>query len=164
MRRSKKAVIILGIALVILVVALLVYVLPIVSRVRADLKAYETRVAHRDDYTLHTTPLETNVVEDICVKLGIQESSEHCQPNTVVYAPDLFDEIKTYFNNLPNKDKTYDTVQDYLGKYLTSCNKTTSNGHYRCKYDLRGDNIYTVAFYFDENDFYFRIIANVGGS
>lgn len=155
---------VLGTILVILGVLLFVYVLPVVTKVRAGLKAYETHVAYRDNYKLHTTPLATDVVADLCLKLNITESSEHCQPNAVVYAPDLFDEIKTYFKNLPDKDKTYDTVQDYLGSYLVSCHKTTSDGHYACKYDLRGDSIYPIAFFFNENDTYFRIIANTGGS
>ena len=161
MRLSRKAVSILGITLVVL---LILYLAPVVIKVNADLKAYQTRVAYRDDYKLHTTPLSPDVVNDICSKLNIQETNENCQPGVVVYAPDLFDEIKTYFNGLPDQDKTYAIVQQHLGKYLLSCNKTTSDGHYRCRYDLRGDSIYTVAFYFDENDFYFRIIANTGGS
>src|SRR6266498_4081310 len=99
MKLSKKAATVLGIALVIFVIVLFVYVLPIITKMNADLKAYETRVAYRDDYKLHTTPLAKSMVEDICSQLGIRESSDHCQPNAVVYAPDLFEEIKTYFRN-----------------------------------------------------------------
>ena len=123
MRLSKKAAFTLGIALVAFVVLLFAYVLPIATKVRADLRAYETRVAYRDDCKLHTTPLPESVVEDLCLKLDITGSSEHCQPNSVVYAPDLFDEIKTHFNDLPDQDKTYDIVQDKLGVYLDRCEK-----------------------------------------
>ena len=164
MRLSKKAVSLLGITLVVFVLLLFVYVLPIVTRVNADLKAYETRVAYRDDYKLHTTPLATSTVEDVCLRFGIKESSEHCQSNAVVYAPDFFDEIKDYFRNLPDHDKTYDVVQDKLGAYLDYCEKPNPDGHYRCRYDLRGDDVYPVFFYFDKNGTYYRIIANIGGS
>jgi hypothetical protein len=93
MKLSKKAKLILGIALVVLGVLLFAYVLPIVAKVRADLKAYEAQVAYRKDYKLHTTPLSINVVNDICSKLNIEDTSENCRPGAVVYAPDLFDEI-----------------------------------------------------------------------
>ena len=164
MKLSKKALLVSGIALVVLGVLIFVYLLPIVTKVRADLKAYETQVASRNDYKLFTTPLPTDVVHDICSKLNLKETNENCEPDAIVYAPDLFDEITTYFNNLPNQDKTYDAVQAYLGNYLVSCQKTTSDGHYACDYDLRGDRIYPIAFFFDENDVYFQIIANTGGS
>jgi hypothetical protein len=120
-------------------------------------KTIETRVASRDDYKLYATPLTEEVVHDICSKLNLKETSENCQPDAIVYAPDLFDEIKAYFNKLPDQDKTYDTVQDYFGKYLWTCRKTTSTGHYECEYDLRGDNVFPIVFYFDENDFYDEI-------
>jgi hypothetical protein len=164
MKLSKKGMSVLGITLVVLVVLLLVYGLPIVTKVRADLKARETQVAYRNDYKLHTTPLSADVIDDICSKLNIQESSESCQPDAGVYAPDLFDEIKTYFNNLPDHDKTYDIVQEKLGVYLDYCGKPYPNGDYRCRYDIRGDYVYPIFFHFDKNGMYYRIIANIGGS
>lgn len=164
MKLSKKATTVLGIALVTFAVVLFVYVLPIVTKVNADLRAYETQVAYRDNYKLHTTPLDASVVEDICLKLDIKESSEHCQPNNMVFAPDFFDEIKIYFGNLPDQDKTYELVQDKLGAYLDHCEKPAPDGHYRCIYDIRGDERYPIFFYFNKDGFYYRIIANTGGS
>ena len=158
---GKRGATILGITLVIFVVVLFAYVLSIVTKVRADLKAYETRVASRYDNELYTTPLPLSVVEDICLNLGIKESSENCQPNNVVYAPDLFDEIETHFKNLPDREKTYDVVQAKLGAYLDYCEKPDPDGDYRCRYDLRGDDVYPVFFYFDKNGMYYRIIANI---
>ena len=164
MRLSKKVTTIFGIALVVIVVLLYVYVLPFVNKVNQGLNAYETRVAYRDNYKLHTTPLPKNVVDDICSKLEIKTSSENCKPNAVVYAPELFDEIKVYFRDLPNQDKTYDIVQDKLGTYLVYCENPDSDGNYVCHYDLRGDDVYPVAFFFNKAGFYYRIIANIGGS
>jgi hypothetical protein len=128
------------------------------------MKAYKTRIAIRDDYTLHTTPLPESVVDEICSNLSIKETSENCQPNVVVYAPELFDEIKTYFGNLPKQEKTYNVVQEKLGTYLDYCEKPYPDGSYVCHYDLQGDYVYPIFFYFDKNGMYYRIIANVGGS
>lgn len=164
MRLSKKVTTIFGIALVVIVVLLYVYVLPVVNKVNEDLNAYETRVAYRDNYKLHTTPLSKDVVDDICSKLEIKVSSENCKPNVVVYAPELFDEIKVYFKDLPNQDKTYDIVQDKLGAYLVYCENPDPEGDYRCLYDIRRDEVYPIFFYFDKDGFYWRLIANIGGS
>ena len=163
MKLSKKRITILVVLLAFLSL-ICFFVLPIADRTNKDLRAYETRIAYRDNYRLHTTPLTNAMVDDICSKLNIKETSENCQPSAVVYAPDFFNEIKSYFNSLPDQDKTYATVQDRLGKYLVSCEKPDPNGNYLCEYDIRGDEVYPVSFYFNEKDFYFRIFANIGGS
>lgn len=124
---------------------------------------YNTQIAIREDYTLHTTPLRESVINDICLNLNIQASSENCQTNAIVYAPDFFDEIKAYFRDLPNQEKTYATVQEKLGDYLVFCGKPDPDGSYRCKYDLRGDNRYLIFFSYDENNFYYEVTAPVGG-
>jgi hypothetical protein len=164
MKPGKKVAMVLGIALVMVMALLVVSGLPIIAKMNADLKAYETRIAYRDNYKLHTTPLTKSVVEEICSQLGIKESSDHCQPNAVVYAPDLFEDIKTYFGNLPDQDKTHALVQNKLETYLDSCEDPAPDGHYRCRYDLRGDKKYPIFFYFNKDGFYYRIIANTGGS
>lgn len=166
MKRKNKILVALGILLVVCVALVYFYVLPVVNVVYVEMKAYETRVAIRDDYTLYTTPLSESIVEDICLKLGIDQTSENCKKGITVYAPELFDEIKTYFNELPDEEKTYETVENILGEYLIACVPTTSDGHYSCDYDLHGDKKYPIAFFFNEDDFYFQIIANTsrGGS
>ena len=146
MTRKRKILALLGILLLMCTALFYIYILPAAKVVIADMQAYETCVAIRDDYTLHTTPLEKSVVEDICLKLGIQTSSEDCQPNAVVYAPDLFDEIKAYFRDLPDQEKTYATVQDKLGNYRVFCGALNSDGHYSCRYDIKGDNAYSIFF------------------
>ena len=50
---GKRGTTILGITLVIFVVVLFAYVLPIVTKVKADLKAHETRVASRYEIIAH---------------------------------------------------------------------------------------------------------------
>ena len=162
--RLNKKILILGISLIIGSVLLFVYIFPFVHKVDASLLAYETRVANRDNYKLHTTPLLENVVEELCLKLDIMEFSEHCQNGVIVYAPELFGEIKTYFQNLPHPDRTYNVVQDKLGNYLDYCENPYPDGSYVCHYDLRGDNVYPILFFFDKKGTYYRIIANTGGS
>lgn len=164
MRLNKKTIALLGITFVIFVSLIYFYLLPVANTIYTDMKAYETRVAYRDNYKLHTTSLPKSVVEDICLKLGIESSIENCKSNAVVYAPELFDEIKTYFKDMPDQDKTYGTVQDKLGTYLVSCEKPDPDGYYRCRYDLRGDKVYPIFFLFDKDNFYYEIIANIGGS
>lgn len=140
------------------------YLLPAAKTVYVDVKEYETQVAYRDDYTNFTTPLSKDVIDDVCTKLNIQRGSKNCLPGAVVYGPDFFDEIKAYFNNLPEDKKTYEHVEQILGKYQIVCIKVNSKGEYSCDYDLRGDKRYRIAFFFYENGFYYRIMANKGGS
>jgi hypothetical protein len=159
---SKRIIVIF--VIILLIIAALVYVFPIASTVYADMKAYETRVAYRNNYQLHTTPLSTETVNDLCSKLLVSESSEHCKPTAVVYAPDLFDEIKAYFRSLPDNHQNHKTVEVILGPYLTFCETPYPDGSYVCHYDIRGDRVYPIAFFFDKEGFYYRIIANIGGS
>jgi hypothetical protein len=163
MKRSQKLSISLAIVSVVCVLITYLYVLPIVKTVNADMNAYATRIAYRDNYKLHTNPLSNTVVEDICSKLGIKESSENCKPNIVVYAPELFDEVKTYFRNVPDQDKTYSNIENIFGQYLVYCESPVQDGrykgHYRCEYDLQGDQVFPIFFRFDENDFYYEVIA-----
>jgi hypothetical protein len=164
MRLTKRTIIILGISILICGFLSYIYVLPIFNEINSDNNIYATHVADRNNYKLHTTPLSKSVVDDICSKLMIEKTSENCKDGAVVYMPDFYDDIKTYFWNLPSQDRTYHTVQDKLGAYLIECAKPNPNGHFRCRYDLRGDGVYSIAFYFDENDIYFEIMANIGGS
>jgi hypothetical protein len=126
-------------------------------------KIDETEVAYRDNYKLHTTPLPTPIVEDLCRKLNLNDTSKYCVQGALVYAPDFFEEIKTYFKNLPKQDKTYETVQAKLGSYLVLCEAPDFEGYYRCSYDFRGDAVYPIFFYFDKDGFYQEVIANSGG-
>lgn len=153
-----------GILWIAVALILFAYVFPLAIEVKTGLNAYGTRAAYRDDYKQHTTPLPESVIEDICVKLRIKDSSEQCQSNIVVYAPELFDEVKFYFGNLAHQNRTFVIVQERLGTYLDYCEEPYPDGSYVCHYDLRGDNVYPVFFYFDKEDFYFQVIANTGGS
>lgn len=140
------------------------YIFPIVNKISIDLNAYNTRIAYRDNYRLHTTPMPQNLVLDICKKLEIENSSEHCINNSKIYTPDFFDELKAYFNNVPKENQTYALVDEKFGIYLQHCGEVSPEGDYRCRYDFIGDGKYPFFFYFDKNNYYYRIIANIGGS
>lgn len=164
MKTNKKPALIIGTSLIILFFLSTCFILPMVNKISNDLKAYETRIAYRDNYKLHTTPLDKDVIEDVCLQLKIQALSEQCKPKAVVYAPDFFDDIKIYFNNLANQDKTYSVVQKHLGAYLILCEDPDPDGFYRCKYDLRGDGVYPIFFLYNKSSLYYEIIASTGGS
>jgi hypothetical protein len=155
------------IAVLLLVVALLLVGLCVVSfvplrkEVGAALRANETQVAQRHDYKLHTTPLPADTVLDLCSALGITASFPKCRGGIDVYAPEFFAPIKTYFTNVGSEKKTYEFVQEKLGRYQVRCEEPSSDGNYRCFYDLRGDGIYLLAFYFDKHGHYFEIFADV---
>ncbi len=156
-----------GIAVSLLVVFLLlaglciVSFLPLRKEVGIALQANETQVARRHDYKLHTSPLPSDTVVNLCSGLGITASFPKCRDGGDVYAPEFFGPIKTYFANVRSESKTYEFVQDKLGRYQVRCEEPNSDGNYRCFYDLRGDGVYLMAFYFDKNGHYFEIFADV---
>lgn len=162
MKPSRKVIIAFGITSLICVSLTYFYILPIAKTVNADMDAYATRMAYRNNYKLHTTPLSNDVVDDICSKLAIKSSSENCKSNTV-YAPEFFDEIKTYFRNVPDQDKTYLNVDKILGTYLVYCEPPVPDGsykgYYRCEYDIKGDKVFFIYFQFNEKNFYEEVIA-----
>jgi hypothetical protein len=165
MKFNKKKILIIGL-LVFLSLLLYFYIYPAYTMFQTSMDVYATNLAYNSDYKLHTTPLPENVVGDICSNLDIERTSENCRGDVAVYAPEFFDEIKIYFNKLPKEERTFDAVQKKLEVYLVFCEKPGADGHYRCEYDIRGDGVFPVYFYFDKDGRYYRIIANtsIGGS
>jgi hypothetical protein len=154
MEANKKARVLLGVALI-FVMLVCIYFLPFAQTVYSGMQVRATTVALRNDYKSVTTPLAVNVVKDICLKLDIMTSSENCQADAPVYAPDFFDEIETYFSDLPHGSRTHDHVEQKLRAYLYYCADPYPDGSYRCLYDLRGDRLYPVYFYFNADGFYY---------
>jgi hypothetical protein len=142
----------------------IVFLSPITIDIYASLKAYNARVANSYDYTKFTTPMSANAVVDICAKFELSLDDERCQSGATAYAPDFFEDIKSYFDESPRGSVTLQLVQDKLGSYQIGCEAVNNNGNYRCRYDLRGDGRYPIFIYFSEKDVYYRIIANTGGS
>ena len=149
---------------VVSVIAICVFLLPIAIDVYSSLKAYNARIAKSSDYTKITTPLSSETLADICKKFELDKGDKRCQVNAVVYGPDFFDDITTYFRKVSKKDATFELVQSKLGSYFEDCDNPDNEGFYRCYYDLRGDGIYSIVVFFNKDNVYYRIIANVSGS
>jgi hypothetical protein len=128
------------------------------------IKIHDTRVAESYDYTKRTTPLPQNVVDDICSKFALNQDDARCQPGAVVYGPDFFKDIKKYFNELPKQETIIPIADEKLGDYLVGCETSNSEGIYGCRYDLRGDNRYTIVIFFTKEGWLYRILAPIGGS
>ena len=155
-RITASLLVVIGIA------AILVFLLPIAIDVYSSLRAYNARIAKSSDYTKITTPLSIDTAVDICLKFEIED--KRCQKDAVVYGPDFFPDIKRYFAKLSGNEATFELVESKLGVYLVNCEQPANDGHYRCRYDLRGDGIYPLFVYFDKEGIYYRIIANTSGS
>ena len=146
------------------VTAVLVFLLPIAIDVYSSLKAYNARIAKSSDYTKITTPLSRETAADLCKKFEIDMDDKRCQVDAVVYGPNFFDDLKSYFRGVPENEATFELVQSKLGSYLVNCGQPDNEGYYTCTYDIRGDGIYRIGIFFSSEDKYYRVIANTGGS
>jgi hypothetical protein len=115
-----------------------------------------------------TTPLDADVVRDICSSLGLGEECPQCQPGEVVYAPDLFPWIRRSF---PEGVATREEVDSKLGVYRYECEEPVeTNFGWRtlmlvtCHYDLRGDRVYPFAFTFTDKDVVYDLMFGGPGS
>lgn len=140
------------------------FICPLTLNIWSALQKYNDRISKQADYTKITTPLPPNVVEDICSKFNIIQNDSRCLPNSVVYGPDFFSDIKSYLSDIDKQQANSLMIQDKLGRYLVMCGDSDNNGNYRCRYDLRGDGIYPIFIYFTKEGNYYRVIANTGGS
>jgi hypothetical protein len=140
------------------------YLIRFTVYIYTSMQQISARAVEQSDYTKITTPLPTGVAHDLCVEFEISLTDRRCKSGAVVYGPDFFPDLKSYFLALPKQDATYQTVEDKLAAYKISCEKPNNEGHYRCKYDIRGDGIYPIFIYFTKEGFYYRIIANTSSS
>jgi len=121
-----------------------------------------------DDYKSKTSPLAEDVVQDLCNKLDLPAQDWRCQPETIVYAPEFFDDIKSYLRNLPPALSNREEVDKLLGPYLLSCDPPQVINNfgkpYRCLYDIHGDDVSIIGVYFAEDGSINRVHASTGGS
>lgn len=115
------------------------------------------------EWRSETTPLSEEVVQDLCDKFSLQPSHDLCDQNGVVYAPAFFDAIDATF--VPGIS-TYDEVQEILSNYQTKLEPpvTLADGtnYFVSHYDLKGDNITEVGFFFYGNGKLMKIIFRTG--
>ena len=110
-----------------------------------------------------TTPLEEEVVQDLCQKLALAEDDPLCQVGAIVYAPDFFPAVRASFQ--PGVT-TYEDVQEKLGDYQYKRGQlvTQADGaaYFVCDYDFNGDRVFPVGFFFTDEGILERLFATVG--
>lgn len=113
-----------------------------------------------------TTPLDPNVVRDLCVAFSLSSNDKRCQPDSVVYAPEFFDVVRETFAPSNDTWATYEEVQEKIGKYRYRFEPlvTQSDGitYFVAGYDLRGDRVYPIGMFFYDDGRLFRIVADIG--
>ena len=109
-----------------------------------------------------TSPLEAEVVHDLCQKFDLLKDDSSCQPGAVVYAPDVFPAI---IHSFEPGVTTYDDVQEKLGRYLYEREPTTTladgSTYFVSAYDFRGDRVFTIGFLFGGDGVLQRILPAV---
>ena len=100
-----------------------------------------------------TTPLERNVVDDLCAKLNITESEQQklCL-NEEVYADEFVEVIRRTFP----LGSSYEIVQEKLSSYQSRIVEAEDENYLHAFYDFRGDEVIEISIRFKNNEL-FRI-------
>ncbi len=110
----------------------------------------------------HTSPLSDSVIIDLCNKMDIPIDDPICKPGAIVYGPDFYQHIR---RELLSDATNFDEVERLLGDYKISCESPQKlydgSSYYLCDYDIRGDRVYLISVFFDDNDTVFRIISDI---
>ncbi|HEU0296441.1 MAG TPA: hypothetical protein VFR47_27140 [Anaerolineales bacterium] len=110
------------------------------------------------------TPLDSEVLSDLCNQLSIEANSDKCKPGTQVYTTDLIKDIRKAF---PRGTATYDDVQAKIGKYQTRFDPPVRDATGRATtlswYDFVGNNFTRIRIDFDTNFVITQIQFFVGG-
>lgn len=117
----------------------------------------------KPDLSKYTTPLTSEVVQDICEQFAVKEA-ELCKQTGPVYAPDFFPMILSSFQR---EVSTRRDVEAKLGRYEYACEPPTyvsslDASYYRCSYDLNGDRVFPVVMWYYENDVLWQVTATIG--
>ncbi|MBN1370926.1 MAG: hypothetical protein JW987_03120 [Anaerolineaceae bacterium] len=120
------------------------------------------------DYKSKTSPLSAEVVQDLCNKLDLPAQDWRCQPQAIVYAPEFFDDIKSYLRNLPRTSSNQAEVDALLGDYKIQCSTPQQYRYtsvaYDCLYDIHGDSVSIIAVDFTKDGTIEHVSASTGGS
>ena len=114
--------------------------------------------SHKDDWRETTTPLNTEILIDICVRFDITEHDHLCNSSNPIYAPDLFPHISEY---IETRNSNYNEVQLLLGNYQSDLEPKVllGNGeeYFRSWYDLNGDGKTALVIFFHGDGQFMRI-------
>ena len=124
--------------------------------------------SRKSDLSGYTTPLEEEVVEDVCEKFLFSDDPR-CEPDGITYAPDFFPEIRRYLHDGKGR-LTHKDVQEKLGKYEYRCEDpiyypSLNKTYYWCSYDLNGDRVFPIDVEYEINngqDIISRVVADIG--
>ncbi len=140
------------------------YLLVVQPLVEYD-KEWNRRAA---DYKSKTSPLTSEVVQDMCSKLDLPAQDWRCQPEAIVYAPEFFEDIKNYLRNLPPSSSNQEEVDRLLGNYKIMCTAPQQYRYtsvaYDCIYDIHGDNVSIIGVDFTKDGVIEHVSASTGGS
>jgi hypothetical protein len=118
------------------------------------------------NWKAHTSPLDQEIIQDICRKFQLPPGDTRCRPGAKTYAPDFFRLIRQTFAPRNSKWATYDEVQQKLGSYqfLYEPPVTTGQGltYFVAHYDLQGDQVFPITMFFYADGRLWRLFANVG--
>lgn len=99
-----------------------------------------------------TSPLDDEVIADLCSKLEIPARTSPCSSKGPIFAEDFAPAVRD-IRTLGVR--TYDDVQQRLGRYQSYCEPpvrmSDGNVSFRCFYDFRGDGVYRPGFAFQED-------------
>lgn len=100
-----------------------------------------------------TTPLPAGTIRDICKLFEQDAKSALCEEGKTVYADEFYPMIADAF---PQGQVTYEEVHAKLGAYEyykgPLIKQTYSGDYYEVEFDLRGDRITYIRFYFDKDN------------
>lgn len=97
------------------------------------------------------TPLTSEVVDDVCVKLEIASDDWRCNHSREVYTVDFFDAIHKKFDPTEKGSYTHDEVRQLIGEYEYSCSDKSQNKdikYYECLYEFNSDGIFQFRIYY----------------
>lgn len=123
------------------------------------------RYLNRDEWHQQTTPLDQQTITDLCDNFSIKPTDLLCNNSKPIFAPDFFDVIKYA---LVSKTTTYEDVQVKLGTYQSKFEPLITLGdgskYFVSEYDLRGDGITSIIFFFHESGNIMKVIYKKGSA
>lgn len=110
------------------------------------------------------TPLDAEVLSDLCNQLNMKADTDKCKPGAQVYATDI---AKYVFAAFPRGVATYEDVQAKIGKYQDRFDPPVRDANGKAVtlswYDFVGDNFTNIRFDFDTNFVVTQIQFFIGG-
>lgn len=155
MVKRNKIILIIGVSLIVLII-----LSPFIYGAVIEIFS----IHHRLSWQERTSPLNFEVIQDLCQKFILSDQDPRCKPDAVVYAPEFFQTIRKDFIHSNGETVNYDYVQEKIGKYKYECSQMvkerTGAEYFSCSYDLQGDHVYPIGIFFYSNGVLWRYFAD----